>query len=156
MAAPFLPPWLPANLTKFAPTNCTLASSFYAQAQIYEDAPIQKTIEVLVNGLQGYWMSNNITMPSPGEIAAFVIDNLLASDPTLATNITDTVRKFVGQHCLTDYCRVLPWQGNADLSGRGVSRSTIKLFGCILTLDRCLSVTLFKLVLQHSTWPSSA
>jgi hypothetical protein len=101
-------------------------------------------------------MSNNITMPSPGEIAAFVIDNLLASDPTLATNITDTVRKFVGQHCLTDYCRVLPWQGNADLSGRGVSRSTIKLFGCILTLDRCLSVTLFKLVLQHSTWPSSA
>jgi len=128
MATPILPPWIPANLTEFAPTNCSLASSFYAQAQIYEDAPIQKTIEVLINGLQKYWIANNVTIPSPGEIAAFVVDELLALNNTFAQNIASAVGGFVGQDCLTDYCRVLPWQGNADLSGRGASRLTIKLF----------------------------
>jgi hypothetical protein len=151
MAALTYPTWLPTDLSNFAPTNCTLASSFYVQALTGNDAPMQKTLDVLKDSLQGYWMANNVSMPSSGEIAAFVVDALEAQDTSLAENITNSVGQFVGRNCLADYCEDLPWQGNADLSGRGVSRSITSSPLDILTLNRCLSATSFKLALQLST-----
>ncbi|KAF2713433.1 hypothetical protein K504DRAFT_461957 [Pleomassaria siparia CBS 279.74] len=114
-----LPSWLPTNAALVHFSNCTLASQFYAQSQGSGDLLVHQTTDLFYDGLSDFWAANNITQPRPAQVISFLVDSESLDQP-LVLGFVKQLFTFVENECRADYCKILPWQGNADLNGRGM------------------------------------
>lgn len=110
--------WLPPDTSHLMFRDCDIVAQWGLGYFTSADVPVQATINLVVDGLGEYWSSNNITKPDNfTELLPWAMTS--GGEPLYIQTLNYTYRE-----CRTQFCRTLPWEGNADLAGRGVSNDT--------------------------------
>ena len=122
-----LPWWAPEDFSQIVFTNCTVVAKFKADSSTTNDLPIISTASLFKDGFNTYWTANNIKRPLASELSSYIFNQFLGVPGELANYTLKEADKF-SLNCRLEYCQFLPWQGNADLSGRGVRETPVKKF----------------------------
>jgi len=122
-----LPWWVPEDFSQIVFTNCTAVAKFNADFSTTNDLPIISMANLFVDGFNTYWTANNIERPLASELSSYIFNQFMDVPGDLAKYTLKEADKFVS-NCRLEYCQFLPWQGNADLSGRGVRETPVKKF----------------------------
>jgi hypothetical protein len=106
-------PWVPPNTSYLRFHNCDIVADWAYGFFTSLDIPAAATIRLVDNGLSDYWNGKNISSPNNEEVISWALD---FGQPIFISTLNYTY-----QQCRNEFCRKLPWEGNADLAGRGVS-----------------------------------
>lgn len=122
-------PWNPpSDLSVLNFSDCALAADWAAKTLKMSDLPINATIKLLRNALEEYFRHSSMDMDQiePEMLAwfskePFPLEQLtIYGEPEYEDLLPIKVGVLKQATACEELCPLLGWQGNADLSGRGV------------------------------------
>lgn len=119
--------WMPTKFSDFNFSDCKLGASWGALVYTTFDFPLNETEILLRNALGDFWRSNLIPQPNQIELLSWFMNATSSGqEPSAQGPQVELLSAIIQSNtwdCLADFCKKLPWQGNSDLTGRGVSAS---------------------------------
>lgn len=110
--------WLPPDTSWLRFNDCEVVSDWALGFFTSGDLPVEATILLMHDGLGEFWRANSI--PTPDNFTELIPWAVQHGDPVYIETLN-----YTNSNCQTQFCRKLPWEGNADLAGRGVSAPAI-------------------------------
>ncbi|KAF2690903.1 hypothetical protein K458DRAFT_426318 [Lentithecium fluviatile CBS 122367] len=112
MQIPHNETWLPPDTSFIEFRDCEVVTDWALDFFTSADLPIVATIRLIQDGLGEFWRNNNITQPNDFDVLPWALNS---GEPLYIQTLNWT-----NQQCQTQFCQKLPWEGNADLAGRGM------------------------------------
>lgn len=109
--------WIPPDVSYFQFHNCSiLANWVFGFLSDTTDLPYRTTARVIRDGLEEYWTKNGIKRrPNETETMIWAMTTT-GGNPSLFLQAFN----YTSGQCQPEFCKMLPWEGNSDLAGRGM------------------------------------
>lgn len=75
---------------------------------------------MLRDGLNKYWEERKVDRPSLNDLFIWWLRMYDSPDDSIDEHVSAMANYSMSTECYRTYCETLPWEGNADLAGRGV------------------------------------